>query len=175
HISRSHHLEKALAAGVDDVVHMVVDNLPAALISEMIAQDMYWVPTLELWDGVSELHRVNWDAQAKNNLSRFVSAGGKVALGTDFDGYVTDFQLGLPMHEMELMQAAGMTPMQIIVAGTRNAAHVCNLDTVLGTIEPGKIADILVVAGNPLEDLQVLRNVRLVMHNGEVIREETAD
>ncbi|MBU1878322.1 MAG: amidohydrolase family protein, partial [Chloroflexi bacterium] len=69
-------------------------------------------------------------------------------------------------------QQAGMTPMQVIVAGTRNAAHVCNLDRQLGTLEAGKVADVLVVDGDPLADLGALANVRLVIHNGVVIRGE---
>jgi imidazolonepropionase-like amidohydrolase len=73
--------------------------------------------------------------------------------------------------EIELMQEAGMTPMQIIVAATRHAAHVCNLDHELGTLEPGKIADMLVVNGDPLQDLGVLTQVRMVMHNGVIVRQ----
>ena len=65
-----------------------------------------------------------------------------------------------------------MTPMQIISAGTQNAAHVCNLDHELGTLEAGKIADVLVVDGDPLEDIHALAKVRIVIHNGSVIRDE---
>jgi len=72
--------------------------------------------------------------------------------------------------EIELMREAGMTPMQIIVAATRDAAHVCNLDRELGTLEPGKVADVLVVNGDPLQDLRALTQVRLVIHNGTIIR-----
>jgi imidazolonepropionase-like amidohydrolase len=75
------------------------------------------------------------------------------------------------MTEITLMHQAGMTPMQIIVAATQNAAHVCNLGDEIGTLEPGKIADILVVAGDPLHDLQALTDVQLVIHNGAIIRE----
>jgi imidazolonepropionase-like amidohydrolase len=175
HISRSKHLYMAIQGGVDDVVHMVIDYLPDSLITFMIEKDMYWVPTLELWWGVSELHHLNWDVIAKDNLQRFVQAGGKVAIGTDFDGYITPFDLGMPMREIQLMQAAGMTPVQILVAGTRHAAHVCNLENELGTIEPGKIADIIVVNGNPLDDLEALLDVQMVIHNGEVIRDNEED
>lgn len=169
HISRARHLEMAIEAGVDDVGHMIVDDLPDDLIPRMIEEDMYWVPTLELWKGVSQIHSLNWDDEAAANLRRFVQAGGKVALGTDYAGYICKFDLGMPITEMELMQAAGMTPMQIIVAGTKHAAHVCNLDHELGTIEPGKIADVIVVEGNPLDDIHALTNVRIIIHNGEVI------
>jgi imidazolonepropionase-like amidohydrolase len=73
--------------------------------------------------------------------------------------------------EIDLMRQAGMTPMQIIVAATRNAAAVCNLEDELGTLQAGKIADVLVVNGDPLKDMQALTQVRLVIHNGQVIRE----
>ncbi len=171
HISRSKHLDMAIKGGVDDVVHMVIDNLPDSLITLMIQKDIYWVPTLELWSGVSDMFSINWIEIAKSNLQRFVQAGGKVALGTDYDGYVTPFDLGMPITEIRLMKEAGMTPMQIIIAGTQNAARVCNLENELGTIEPGKIADIIIVKDNPLEDLESLLNVQMVIHNGEIIRD----
>ena len=63
-----------------------------------------------------------------------------------------------------------MTPMQIIVAATRNAAQVCRLEGVLGTLEVGKLADVLVVDGNPVEDIQALEKVRIVIHGGSIVR-----
>jgi imidazolonepropionase-like amidohydrolase len=72
---------------------------------------------------------------------------------------------------MEWMQQAGMSSMQIIVAGTQNAAHVCGLGDQLGTLETGKIADILVVEGDPLKDLHTLLNVQWVIHDGVIIRQ----
>ena len=66
-------------------------------------------PTLELWDCVRALHQVPWDEQAIDNLRRFAQAGGMVALGTDYAGYRCDFDLGMPMTEIELMLQAGMT------------------------------------------------------------------
>jgi imidazolonepropionase-like amidohydrolase len=92
-----------------------------------------------------------------------------VALGTDYAGYACEFELGMPLKEIKLMHAAGMTPMQIIVAATRNAAKVCSLPD-HGTLEAGKTADVLVVDGNPLEDLDALKRVLMVIHNGELIR-----
>jgi imidazolonepropionase-like amidohydrolase len=169
HISRSKHVNMAIKGGVDEVVHMAVDYLPDSLITIMIEKNMYWVPTLELWKGVSELYGLHWITIPKNNLRRFVQAGGKVAIGTDYDGYTTPFDLGMPITEMKLMQDAGMTPMQIIIAGTINAASVCDLDNELGTIEPGKIADIIIVKNNPLDDLEALLNIQMVIHNGEII------
>ena len=165
HVTASQDLSRALDGGVDDIAHMVVTYVPDDLIERMVENNVYWVPTLELWKGVDR----SLGSKAVENLHRFCNAGGKVALGTDYAGYTMSFDLGMPIHEIEWMLESGMTPMQIIVAGTKNAAHVCNLESELGTLEVGKIADVLVVSGNPLDDIHVLTNGLIVVHNGEVI------
>jgi len=167
HVTASQDLWRALDARVDDIAHMVTNTLPDQLIERLVENDVYWVPTLELWNNVGY-----GEERAIANLRKFVEAGGKVALGTDYAGYNARFDLGMPITEIELMQEAGMTPMQIIIAGTQNAAHVCDLDHELGTLEVGKIADVLIVDGDPLEDIHALTNTRMVIHNGVVIRDE---
>jgi len=170
HVSRLAHVSLAINGGVDDLAHMIVDPVTPEVVDLLVGNDIYWVPTLELWYGVSQRYGLDWDEIAINNLRLFSQAGGKVALGTDFGGYTTPFDRGMPMTEIHLMEAAGMTPMQIIVAGTRNAAHVCGLDNELGTISVGKIADLIVLSTDPLEDLDALADVRAVIHKGRVIR-----
>ena len=167
HATAARDLKRAIDEGVDDVAHMVVDPVDDDLVKAMIERDMYWVPTLELWKNVGQ----GQDTHIIDNLRRYVAAGGKVALGTDFEGYYTPFQLGMPTKEIAWLSEAGMTPLHIIVAATKNAAHVSHVENDLGTLEVGKIADVLVVQGNPLQDLQALSNVQYVIHNGEVIRE----
>ncbi len=172
HVSRSVHVEMALDASVDDVNHMAVDSVSGGLIARMVDRGMAWVPTLELWEGVSRRYGLSWDRIAAGNLLRFVEAGGIVALGTDYAGYTTPFDLGMPITEIRLMSDAGMTPMQLIEAATRNAAIVCGLGDDVGTLEPGKIADVIVVDGNPLDDLQALGSVLVVVRDGVVIRDD---
>jgi imidazolonepropionase-like amidohydrolase len=109
---------------------------------------------------------------AIGNLRRFVQAGGKVAVGTDYDGYDAVFQIGMPLDEMNWMIQAGMSRMQVIVAGTKNAATVCNCQNDLGTLEAGKIADIVVVNGDPLVDINILADVLMVIHNGAIVRDD---
>lgn len=166
HVLVSSDLGRALNTGADDIAHMVVGELPDSLIAKMVQTKVFWVPTLELWYNVDQ----SAGRSAVSNLRRFVQAGGQVVLGTDYDGYDKPFQLGMPIHEMEWMIEAGMTPMQVIVAGTKNAAHVCNREVDLGTLETGKVADVLVINGDPLRDIHAIANVRLVIHNGVVIR-----
>jgi len=165
HVLVSGDLEIALNAGVDDIAHMVWDDLNDSLIERMIDEGVYWVPTLELWYAVNP----SLGKAASQNLRRFVKAGGKVALGTDYDGYDSEFDLGMPIREIRWMQAAGMTPMQIIIAATKNAAFVCNLENQIGTIEKGKSADLLIVNGDPLADINVLLKKRMVINRGEII------
>jgi imidazolonepropionase-like amidohydrolase len=138
----------------------------------MVENDVYWVPTLELYRYITRDAQNGWDQKAIGNLRRFLAGGGKVALGTDFAGYGAEFDLGMPMLEIEAMLESGMTPMQIIVAATQNGAHVCNLNDEIGTLEEGKAADILVVDGDPLSDIQALARTLIVIHDGVVIREQ---
>lgn len=168
HITHVWNLEWAIEAGVDDIAHMAVEPLGDEIAAEIAGKGIYWVPTLELWSGVSEMHSLNWIDVALQNLSAFRKAGGKVALGTDFAGYTCDFDRGFPITEVTLMKRAGMTNMEIIVAGTMNAAYVCGRENVTGTVEAGKYADLLVVGGDPLTDLEALLDVRMVMHRGVV-------
>jgi len=169
HVTAARDVGAALDAGVDDLAHMVVDDLPDALVERVISAGATWIPTLELWDGVSRKEGIGLDRRAIRNLERYVAAGGRVALGTDYAGYTTPFQLGTPIREVELMLEAGMSPLQIFVAATRNAAQVCNLGSEIGTLEPGKRADILVLEDDPLQDVHALTRIRWVLRDGVVI------
>jgi len=70
--------------------------------------------------------------------------------------------------EMEAMQAAGLTPMQVIVASTRGGATAMGVEKEAGTVEKGKSADLLLVAGDPTKDVANLRKVRYVVRGGVV-------
>jgi len=100
-------------------------------------------------------------------VRRFHALGGVVALGNDYGG-VPDVQQGMPMTEMKLLLAAGHTPMKVIEASTRHAAFVCGQGETLGTLEPGKLADIIIVDGDPLADLEAMNRVRAVIKGGEL-------
>jgi imidazolonepropionase-like amidohydrolase len=167
HITQGRYVEAMVNAGVDDVAHIPYDYVNPEVMKSMVAKDIYFTPTFTVFR--------NYGApvsQCVANLRQFLELGGRAALGNDYGGGPGDFELGIPMYEIEMMTKAGMTPMQIIVASTLNAAHVSNLENEIGTLEPGKIADILIVGGNPLENVQALADVRMVIHNGVVIRDE---
>jgi imidazolonepropionase-like amidohydrolase len=159
HATEFKNVERALDAGVDDIAHIARDPVPDDVLERMVEADVSWVPTMDALEG-----------RGRDNLRRFVEAGGRVALGND-GGYLQGLEIGMPMREIQWMQKAGMTPMQIIVASTRNAAYVCNRQGTLGTLEVGKFADVLVIEGDPLQNLEALANVRLVIHRGVIIYE----
>ena len=102
------------------------------------------------------------------NMRRAVPAGVRIAFGTDagvsMQGRIAD--------EFELLVRYGLTPMQAIQAATVNAADLLGLTAEIGTIEAGKSADIVAVAGDPLADVTVLRDMRFVMRAGRVHRQQ---
>jgi imidazolonepropionase-like amidohydrolase len=96
---------------------------------------------------------------------RFRSLGGTFALGTDFGG-VPHVQAGMPLTEMRLLHAAGLTSMEVLEASTLHAATVCGQGSNLGSLEVGKLADIIIVHGDPLADLAAMDSVIAVVKDG---------
>jgi len=168
HMSRASHVQMALDAGVDELGHMIYDEPPAGLIERVADAGVVWIPTLDLWHGVDRRHGTGYGPSTDANR-----AGGTVALGTDYGGYQILFDLGTPLTEVRWMLAAGMTPMEVLVVATRDAAFVCGLEDEVGTLEVGKAADLIAIGGDPLADLVgALRDLRLVVRNGFVIRDD---
>jgi len=99
------------------------------------------------------------------NLKRVSDAGITVAMGTDAGNPMTLHGPSI-YAEMEAMQAAGLTPMQVLVAATRGGSLAMSADKVTGTVEKGKAADLLVVDADPTQDIANLRRIRSVMRAG---------
>ena len=115
-----------------------------------------------------------WLRMFDDNLSQFRrmhEAGVTWVAGTDAGWRFTSID-GLPL-ELELMQQGGFSALEAITAATGLAARVLGIDDKLGTLKPGKVADIIAVAGNPLDDLSCLADVRLVMQGGKALVKRT--
>ena len=97
-----------------------------------------------------------------------IKKGLKIGLGTDYIGWTPNFSAREFGEYVEL----GMTPMQAIQAGTKVNAELLNKDKEIGTIEIGKLADIIAVKGDPLKDITELQKVKFVMINGAVIKNQ---
>jgi imidazolonepropionase-like amidohydrolase len=104
---------------------------------------------------------------AAANLKRVFAAGIPVAMGTDAGNPLTLHGPAV-YAEMEAMQAAGLTPLQVLTASTRGGAAALGREKELGTVEKGKLADLLIVVADPTADVANLRQVRYVVRGGVV-------
>ena len=122
---------------------------------------------------VQRLEKANAEASAlmAANLKRVAAAGIPVAMGTDAGNPLTLHGPSV-YAEMEAMQAAGLTPMEVIVASTRGGSLAMGAASVTGTLEKGKSADLIVVAADPAKDVANLRKVLFVMRAG-VLRSQS--
>jgi imidazolonepropionase-like amidohydrolase len=93
-----------------------------------------------------------------------------MAVGTDAIYHLLKKLSGMYFEEIELFVKNGYTPMEAIVAATKIGAEVSDAADKLGTIEKGKIADLLVIEGDPLEDIRNLRNVKVIIQDGKIIK-----
>jgi len=166
-------IKAALRAGVDSVEHgTFLDEESLELFKSTGA---YLVPTLmagrdvTLWAEIDGFFPPAVAAKARkvgpqlsNAFGRAVKAGVKVAFGTD----VGVSKHGTNAQEFALMVQAGLKPQQALVAATVNAADLCGLSEQVGTLAPGKQADVIAVAGDPLEDVTELEEVIYVMRAG---------
>jgi len=171
HVTKTAKLQTAIDAGVDEIAHMVVEKVPNSMIKKMIELEMMWIPTMELWKGVDERYHSNEYEFAMNNLKRFYKKGGVVVFGTDFGGFSTPFDDGFPITEVHELQKAGMSNEDIIKAATYNAAYSCGILGRTGTIENGKLADMIICSENPLENLDTLTEPLYVINRGTIVLE----
>ncbi|MFJ8808833.1 amidohydrolase family protein [Streptomyces sp. NPDC102490] len=160
HTTQQAAAREAVEAGADGLEHGVtVEPLTDhSLIDLMLERGVTYTPTL--W--IDDAH-----PDSRGNLRRVAEAGVPIALGSDtFSGR------GLfganTLEEAELMVAAGMTPTQVLAAGTSGASRQC-VRPDLGTVAPGKRADLLVLNADPTTDIRNLRELRLVILNGELV------
>lgn len=165
-------IRAAVEGGVRSVEHGY--ELDDDLRQQMVKNGQFLVPTLletihpDTATPQAAAKSEKWHAMAHESVKASVAAGIKIAAGTDA-GLVPDH--GENLGELPLLvEYGGMTPMQAIVAGTKTSAELCGLDYILGTIEAGKIADIVVVAGDPLADISAVADndkILLVMRDGK--------
>ncbi len=148
--------------------------LDPELASIMAEKGIFYVPTFLVYvyhagERGSPYMRERAAAMREHHIQSLqlaMKAGVRIAMGTDAGGYAH----GRNPAELELMVLAGMTPMQAIVASTRTAAECLEMEADLGTIEAGKLADLLVVDGDPLADITLLQDrsrLALIMKGGK--------
>lgn len=186
-VSETHHIGKkvaahaigndgiaaALRAGVDSIEHG--DGLTENQMDEMVKRGIYWCPTIMVGAYVAPGRQGNWPKMVATEKAAFQLAlkkGVKIVLGTDAGGF--DWKELNEAKEFEYYVQYGMTPLQAIRTATTTAADLLGWSDKMGTIEPGKWADIVAVSGDPLKDITELQRVKFVMKSGEVFKNELA-
>jgi len=167
-------LQIAIEAGVDSIEHGCYLDDESELLDMMAERGIFFVPTFAVYEyhRKSALAHVRERAQHlqehhAESLRRAFAAGVKIAAGTDAGGH------GHPSNAMEIecLVKAGLTPLQALRAATGWAAECLGLERDVGTVEKGKLADLVVVAGDPLGDMRLLQDpahIALVMKGGEI-------
>jgi imidazolonepropionase-like amidohydrolase len=189
HCLNAQAIEIAVDAGVDQLEHagFIVDEagnqkFDRAVADKVAKAGVAVTSTLavggyavEVMRAKPELTRAeqefldHWSMMLEDNLNTFTQlheAGVRIVAGTDAGWRFTPID-GLA-EEIKLLERAGMSSMQALVAATGNAAATLGVGDKFGTLEPGLAADVLVVGGDPLENLSALRDVRLVLQGGEI-------
>ena len=177
HAQGAEGIKNAVRAGVHSIEHGIF--LDDEAIELMLEKGTYLVPTLLAPVGVLETAEeagmpdtaVEKSKEVieihKASIAKAYQAGVKIAMGTDA-GVVKH---GINLRELGLMTEIGMSPMESIVASTKTAAECLGWENKVGTIEAGKLADIIIVKGNPLEDISSLADndtIQIVMKDGKV-------
>jgi len=168
-------LHNCIEGGVDSIEHGL--DMDDASIHEMVAKGTWFVPTLYVYEGDTRREdeaasggKVSRASLHEVSFRKAVAAGLKIAFGTD----AGPFPHGTQAFEFEYMTKFGMTPLAAIQAATVNAADLMGWSDRVGTIEPGKFADIIAVEENPLQDIKQLEHVRFVMKGGAAVRNDWA-
>lgn len=171
HVSADEQVSRVVSADppVHSLAHIAADRMSDENIAALVDLDVTLVPTLAVWESLSWICSGFGACDGVENLGRFVTAGGTVALGDDY--FNPGIVLGMPMRDLELMSTSGMSNMEMLLAATRDAASECGMADELGTLESGKIADVLILNSDPLDDFAAFADVAWVIHDGVVIRE----
>jgi imidazolonepropionase-like amidohydrolase len=165
-------VHNSVEAGVDSIEHG--NYIADADLKTMAAKGIWYVPTIFVGDyvaqGRAQAGAAVWmkmPAIHEDTFRRALKANVKIAFGTDAGGF--DWKIN-PAKEFAYMVKWGMTPQQAIWSATAGAAELLGMQDKVGTIESGKMADIVAVSGDPLADVTVLERVDFVMKGGVVWR-----
>jgi imidazolonepropionase-like amidohydrolase len=170
HASALNGVHNSVEAGVDSIEHGFY--IADADLTAMVAKGIYYVPTLLVGEYVAEgraaagahvwIDMVNIHAAT---FKRALNAGVKIAFGTDAGGFPWTVN---PAKEFALEVKYGMTPAQALRSATMTAAELLGMQDKIGSLEPGKLADVIAAPGDPMADITQFEKVNFVMKDGKI-------
>lgn len=178
HAHATEGIKQAVKAGVRSIEHG--SFLDDEAIDLMIQHGTYLVPTLtidlyfkeKIADSKALVKAIELGKSTREVVYKYlriaIKKGVKIGVGTDYVGWPADYSA----REFGELVSLGMTPMQAIQAGTKVNAELLGKEAEIGTIEAGKLADIIAVKGDPLKDISELQRVKFVMMGGKVVKSE---
>ncbi|OON68769.1 metal-dependent hydrolase family protein [Hymenobacter sp. CRA2] len=173
-------MKRAIRAGVNSIEHgTLMDDETMKLMKKY---GTWYVPTITAGKSVADSaakyptyypplvtpKALAIGPKLQGTFGRAYKAGVKIAFGTDASVY----RHGVNAKEFQYMVEAGMPALEALRAATLNAAELLDQTANLGALEPGKLADVVAVDGDPLQDIQVMQRVRFVMKQGAVYRQD---
>ena len=157
-------LRKMKAKGVWLVPTIVVSQPSALPFFEKIGSPDWYLAR------VGSVGKQHWAT-----LQMAIKEGVKIALGTDQFPFEPNDGTAATIREAQYYVEAGMTPLQALRAATIDCATLLGIDSKLGTIEKGKLADLLIVDGDPVQNITALRSIRVVMKGGKIYRNDLSN
>jgi imidazolonepropionase-like amidohydrolase len=186
HATNPEAVKNAIRLGAHSVEHGYI--LDDECIELFLKHDTWYVPTLAISHLTPDQANNDWEQRwvRQRNMAHALCCRADAASDVHRDGFAKALKAGVKMAlgsdirplkdaallELGLWVRDGATPWQALVAATRNGAAVCGVGNELGTIEVGKLADLIVVGGNPLEDIQNVRQLKLVLKEGVVVSDK---
>ena len=171
HITKPDNFVKAARLGLTECAHVPTELLSDEEIAEVAATGMTFTATASIFDMVSaETSEQIMDA-VLSNIGRLYHAGVSLAVGTDFMFENPPYQtVGIPMHELRLLAKAGLTVEEVIRCATIESAEHCGVADETGSLEAGKLADIIAVSGTIDDTFAAMKTMDFVMHCGAVVK-----
>jgi imidazolonepropionase-like amidohydrolase len=186
HATNPQAVKAAILAGAHSIEHGYI--LDDECIELFVEHGTWFVPTLSISHLTPNQASNDWEKRwVKNrNLAHALCCRADAAQDVHQQGFLKALQAGVrmalgsdirPLKDAALLELGlwvrdGATPWQALVAATRNGAAICGLGDEMGTIEKGKIADLIVVGGNPLEDIHNVRRLQMVFKDGKLISDK---